>query len=366
MDSRRGNETHSIRDSLGKLGLYGLGSHERFIPAIYKEAAVEQRMELVRGLMDTDGYVCVDGSLSFTTTSPQLANDFQELIWSLGGIAKQTTKVGAYRVKGVKVRGRTAYTVRFRVRNGRDFVTLERKKVRLSDSNQYSDVLALGIKSIERDGDEETKCILVDTPQHLYLTDGYVVTHNTLTAETVAELLHRPLYTISVGELGTDPDQLEERLRVILDVATMWNAVLLLDEADIFLEARNEEDIVRNAMVGVFLRLLEYHQGVLFLTTNRVRNIDQAFFSRISVALKFDDAGPTKRAKIWQNLLDAARIENVDVARLSAFDINGRQIKNSIRLAQTLARSENVPVTADHIERTINLSLRFQNDMQIG
>lgn len=61
---------------------------------------------------------------------------------------------------------------------------------------------------------------------------------------------------------------------------------MLLDEADVFLERRVNNDIKRNAMVGVFLRLLEYHQGILFLTTNRVSTFDDAFNSRISVKME--------------------------------------------------------------------------------
>jgi hypothetical protein len=197
----------------------------------------------------------------------------------------------------------------------------------------------------------------------IFLLHGEPGQGKTLTAETVAEILHRPLYMISVGELGTNPDDLEKRLRTILDVATLWNAVLLLDEADIFLEARDEQNIVRNAMVGVFLRLLEYHQGVLFLTTNRVKNIDSAFFSRISVALKFADAGEDKRRQIWSNLLNAAQIENVDAAALAKHDINGRQIKNAIRLSQTLAKADGNPVTVDYIERTIRMTENFKREV---
>jgi hypothetical protein len=194
----------------------------------------------------------------------------------------------------------------------------------------------------------------------IFLLHGPPGQGKTLTAETVAELLHKPLYMISVGELGTNPDQLEERLRTILDIATLWDAVLLLDEADIFLEARNETDIVRNAMVGVFLRLLEYHQGTLFLTTNRVRNIDTAFLSRISVALKFSESDHQKREKIWTNLLSSASLTgNADASRLAVHDINGRQIKTAIRLAQTLARSKGEVVTHQLIERTIKLGARF-------
>jgi len=91
----------------------------------------------------------------------------------------------------------------------------------------------------------------------IFLLHGAPGTGKTLTAEAIAELLHRPLYSISVGELGTTTTELETKLREILEVASCWNAVILLDEADIFLEARNESDIKRNAMVGQFLRLLE-------------------------------------------------------------------------------------------------------------
>lgn len=74
----------------------------------------------------------------------------------------------------------------------------------------------------------------------------------------------------SAGELGTDSRILEAELQKILDVCHAWGAILLLDEADVFLEKRNMQDIHRNALVSIFLRQLEYFQGILFLTTNRV------------------------------------------------------------------------------------------------
>jgi hypothetical protein len=105
-------------------------------------------------------------------------------------------------------------------------------------------------------------------------------TGKTLTAEGIAELLKCPLYMVSAGELGTDSRVLERTLTDILDIAHAWGAVLLLDEADVFLEKRSIHDIHRNALVSVFLRLLEYFQGILFLTTNRVETFDDAFQSR--------------------------------------------------------------------------------------
>jgi hypothetical protein len=199
----------------------------------------------------------------------------------------------------------------------------------------------------------------------IFLLHGEPGLGKTLTAEAVAEVLRRPLYSVSVGELGTNPGELETKLREILDVASSWNAVVLLDEADIFLEARNEKDITRNAMVGIFLRLLEYHQGVLFLTTNRVRNFDKAFHSRISVALKYPGADTAFRAKVWGNLLEAAGIKGLSPDDLARFEINGRQIKNTIRLAQTLARSENRAVTIADIEKTVAIADQFQKDVDV-
>ncbi len=200
----------------------------------------------------------------------------------------------------------------------------------------------------------------------IFLLHGPPGTGKTLTAEAVAEVLRRPLYSVSVGELGTDPEKLEKSLRTILEVSTAWNAVVLLDEADIFLEARNEENILRNAMVGVFLRLLEYHQGVLFLTTNRVKNFDKAFHSRISIAINYPEMDNATRYKIWTNLLDSAKIcaSNISVGALSEADINGRQIKNVIRLAQTLARSEKREVAQSDLEGMIKVVMDFNH--QVG
>lgn len=95
-------------------------------------------------------------------------------------------------------------------------------------------------------------------------------TGKTLTAEGISEFLKCPLYMVSAGELGTDSRYLEAELQKILDICHAWGAILLLDEADVFMEKRTIRDIHRNALVSIFLRQLEYFQGILFLTTNRV------------------------------------------------------------------------------------------------
>src|SRR5277367_4398824 len=107
-------------------------------------------------------------------------------------------------------------------------------------------------------------------------------TGKTLTAEAIAENCEKPLIMISAAELATNARELESRLTDILEISKVWNAILLLDEAEVFLEARSLHDLHRNAMVAVFLRLLEYHQRFMFLTTNQISHLDDAFKSRIS------------------------------------------------------------------------------------
>jgi len=117
-------------------------------------------------------------------------------------------------------------------------------------------------------------------------------------------------------------------------------------------------------MVGIFLRLLEYHQGVLFLTTNRVQEFDKAFHSRISVALKYSELDATAREQVWRNFLEKAELLSLDPVPLSKYELNGRQIRSTIRLAQAIARDEGVPVAMTHLEQTITVALQFAEDVK--
>lgn len=128
-------------------------------------------------------------------------------------------------------------------------------------------------------------------------------TGKTLTAESIAEKLHCPLWSLSVSELGTEPESLETTLVMVFGIAASWGAIVLLDEADVYLERRESASLKRNAMTGIFLRELEYFRGVLFLTTNRVVVFDEAFCSRISVFLHYENHNRETRATIWKTLL---------------------------------------------------------------
>ncbi|OJD28646.1 aaa family atpase [Diplodia corticola] len=109
----------------------------------------------------------------------------------------------------------------------------------------------------------------------------------TSTAEGVAEKFEKPLFQITCGDLGTTARDVDEALGTHFNLANKWGCVLLLDEADVFLAARSKEDFIRNGLVSVFLRVLEYYAGILFLTTNRVGDFDEAFTSRIHISLHY-------------------------------------------------------------------------------
>lgn len=177
----------------------------------------------------------------------------------------------------------------------------------------------------------------------------------TLTSESVSELLHKPLYSVSVGELGTTVDVLEKKLAEILEIAHAWNAIILLDEADIFLEKRSTNDVQRNAMVSVFLRLLERYQGIMFLTTNRPDELDLAFKSRISISISYKDLDNDARYKVWTNLLEASKtnLSQTDIEKLSQVEMNGRQIKNCIRMGQCMAKESKEELSRQIIEQVI-------------
>ncbi|KAK3943231.1 hypothetical protein QBC46DRAFT_361966 [Diplogelasinospora grovesii] len=200
-------------------------------------------------------------------------------------------------------------------------------------------------------------------------------TGKTLTAEGISELLKCPLYMVSAGELGTDSRYLETELQKILDICHAWGAILLLDEADVFLEKRNMHDIHRNALVSIFLRQLEYFQGILFLTTNRVETFDDAFQSRIHIALRYDNLDHRAKKAIFKIFIERVRVlekmdlnpfteEDFDI--LARHELNGRQIKNTVRTAQALAVNKREPLSMSHIRQVLDVQINFERDLKGG
>ncbi|KAJ7269327.1 P-loop containing nucleoside triphosphate hydrolase protein [Mycena haematopus] len=185
----------------------------------------------------------------------------------------------------------------------------------------------------------------------------------TLTAECIAEYTRRPLYVISSGDLGTSASDLEWGLTRILDLAHTWKAILLIDEADVFLEKRTLTDVHRNALVSVFLRLLEYYEGILFLTTNRINTFDPAFQSRIHQALKYENLAPPARKRLWKDFLGklkgGADVSEEGYDALAQYNINGREIKNAVKTAESLASFMKQPLNLEYLKIVLKTHADF-------
>ncbi|KAL8798626.1 MAG: hypothetical protein Q9182_006520 [Xanthomendoza sp. 2 TL-2023] len=180
----------------------------------------------------------------------------------------------------------------------------------------------------------------------------------TLTAESVAENMRAPLYMMSAGDLGLDSCNVESSLSNVLEMSTKWNAVLLLDEADVFLEQRSAHDLERNKLVSIFLRMLEYYEGILFLTTNRVDHIDPAFQSRIHISMQYNELSLSSRRHVWSNFLSSSAFSTDDIEKLARYKMNGREIKNVLKIAKLLAGRKDEELGVRHVESVLAVEKR--------
>ena len=238
-------------------------------------------------------------------------------------------------------------------------------------------IKALVMRQLE--ADKGTDLIAGKGQGLVILLHGGPGTGKTFTAESVAEIAKKPLYRVSCGDLGTDPTKVEEYLESVLYLGKIWDCVVLLDEADVYLEQRSMESLARNALVSVFLRVIEYYDGILILTSNRVGTFDEAFKSRLQLALHYENLKLKDRRKIWENFIK--RLETLEetgvdfddlykhVNDLAKHELNGRQIRNAITTARQLALYEEKDLDFNDLQQAIKVALKFDKyttDMQEG
>ncbi|KAM0470373.1 hypothetical protein ACHAPX_009993 [Trichoderma viride] len=203
----------------------------------------------------------------------------------------------------------------------------------------------------------------------IMLLHGGPGTGKTFTAESVAEMAEKPLYPVTCGDIGIKPEDVEKYLESVFYLGKRWGCVVLLDEAEVFLEQRSLSDLARNALVSVFLRALEYYDGILILTSNRVGTFDEAFKSRIQLALHYEPLTQPRRAQIWHNFfrrLKSLEEDNIDyddvenyIGELSEQEMNGRQIRNVITTARQWAQFQGKTMMASHLKYAIKVTSKF-------
>jgi len=180
-----------LLDAVRSLGLGGFLAHHKFIPDDYKFSSVEQRMELLQGLMDTDGTATNFNGVVYSTSSFQLASDVRFLVESLGGVVSWRERIPHFTYKGERKEGKRHYQLSIAIEDRRGIFTLPRKQNRVHHNGKSRRSLV----SIELVGRKDCQCVSVDSKRHLYITDDLVVTHNTWLSQTLfAEACQNPAY----------------------------------------------------------------------------------------------------------------------------------------------------------------------------
>jgi hypothetical protein len=194
----------------------------------------------------------------------------------------------------------------------------------------------------------------------------------TLTAEVYSEIIRRPLYRVHSGQLGLNVAAMEIALKDALTRAQRWGAVMLIDEADVYIK-RREDDMTMNAVVGVFLRVLEYFNGLLFLTTNRVEDIDEAIISRCIALIKYHPPDAEGRQKLWRVMTAqfalAVAPSLVDTLVDAFPSATGRDIKGLAKLVAKYCHQKNTLPTIEVFERCavfrgMDLAIRSRRERQ--
>jgi hypothetical protein len=213
--------------------------------------------------------------------------------------------------------------------------TIKDKLVLPSEVSTLLDIL------IEQEGDLMEDIVKGKTGGIIVLATGAAGLGKTLTAEVYSEVMQKPLYVVQSSQLGIDVSSLESNLERILERAARWNAILMIDEADTYIHERGE-DVVQNCIVGVFLRLLEYYKGVLFMTSNRANVVDDAILSRCTAHIEYKHPPREDLIKIWKILSEQFGAEMTSDAIEEIVDefpkMGGRDVKNMVKMMRLVSK----------------------------
>ena len=195
-------QPNPLLDTLRELGLIGKRSPEKFIPPEFMSASRADRLSLLQGLMDSDGWVEKFGAVRLASSSEVMAKQVQELVWSLGGVCSISVK---------PTKRLDSFVLNIRHPEPGTLMTLIHKKRR---AVRVKPVRAT-IVSVELVGREECQCIAVSHPSHLYLTDGYIATHNTAVATAIAHNVAKSGYGVGFASLEMSDAELAMRINSI-------------------------------------------------------------------------------------------------------------------------------------------------------
>jgi replicative DNA helicase len=309
---------NGLMEALRSLGLWGKRAESKFVPDAYVNASRADRVELLRGLMDTDGWVERWGSTRFCSTSERLAHQVADLVRSLGGWCSVRSRRTTYRSGAAKKMGRTAFVCNIHHPDPRGLFHLSVKRARahVEPRRRWRPVFT----SIEPAGSAETQCIAVTHPSRLYVTDDYVVTHNTAFALNIAQHVGIALRgRVLVLSLEMSSQQIVQRM--------------------LCSEAKVDSQAVRTG----YLTSSDWHR----LTAAAGRLSEASIFIDDSPGLTVLEARAKARRMKAEHGLDLLVIDYLQLMRgRAAMESRQQEISEISRSLKALAKELNVPVVA--------------------
>ena len=267
-----GGECSKFTDALTRLNLRekSINNH---IPKQYLLASRADRILLLQGLFDTDGYIDKGGAVEYATSSKQLSEDFAFLVRSLGIRDTISVKTPTYSYNGEMRIGHTSYRHALKIPNGLPFYSSKKHSDRYRD-RQMNPIRT--ITSIEYVGEEECQCIMVDHPDHTYISDGFIPTHNTTISRIIAKTLNGS--TDNIIEVDAASKSGVDDVRDLIQEATQYPLgtkykLIVCDECHAF----------SNSAWQALLKCLEEQLGStvwIFCTTNPEK-IPDTIISRV-------------------------------------------------------------------------------------
>lgn len=194
-DSNGRHAENVIIAAIRRLGLDGKKAENKFIPELYKFSDHNTRLAVLQGLIDTDGYVSKTGVVQFSSASKQLSEDVAFIVRSMGGVARYKTK---------KTTHLPSHVVTITLPNGINPCRLIRKLDRVIIRKKYPPIKY--IEAVEYIGDKECQCIAVSNSSRLYVTDDFIVTHNTGASVMLYAIRNgmKPIFVTKSAKLFTD------------------------------------------------------------------------------------------------------------------------------------------------------------------
>ena len=206
----QGATANPLSSALRAMGLWGAKAQDKFIPPAYLNATRDGRRRLMAGLLDSDGWVETFGAVRLATSSERLAKDVVALARSLGGTASYTVKQPSYTYRGERRAGRPSYVCNLQHADAAEWFTLEKKRSRLAPGRRRQ--RRLNVLAVEPTRTAACQCIAVTHPSRLYVTDDFVVTHNTAIAMNIVEHVAARQVPCAVFSLEMSKQQLAQRL----------------------------------------------------------------------------------------------------------------------------------------------------------